>query len=142
MISLTPEEEQGLKIIALLREGKMTGFNCSECKLQEQRNCTGAEEHSAPVFVSPELGDLYVCPILLIPRTIIQWVDEYDFYEKYPSAVPSYKDINPRFWIAVKFYESFKGKLSQPEDKQPVDSQSNMDKMRQLTSRKKRQLNG
>lgn len=130
MITLTAEEELGLKLIALMRDGKIKGFQCSDCRLQEQRNCAGAEEHSIPVLHLADIGDIYVCPIILIPNNIRQFIDEYDYYEKYPSAVPKYGEVNPRFWEAVKFLEQYKISISKDEDKPKADTKGNMDKMK------------
>lgn len=136
-ITLTEEEERALKLIALMREGVLEGFQCSDCRLQKQRNCEGAEDFSTPVLFLPDIGQLYVCPVLLIPPTIIQFMDEYDYYEKYPSACPSYKDVNPRFWCAVRFYENYKAKIMEEKIKITQPKSDNLSKMRELVKHKK-----
>jgi hypothetical protein len=141
MVTLTEEEERGLRIIAMIREGELTGFECETCQLHEQRNCAGAEDHSVPVLFKPELGQLFVCPIRLIPKNIITFLDEYDFYEKYPSAVPHYRDINPRFWAAVKFFDNARAKIinnkSDSKGKPKMNDQENRSKMKDLVRRGK-----
>ena len=138
---LTQYEELGLKIIVLIREKLLDGFECASCtsELQESRNCVGKEDHETPVYYHPEVGEFYACPLTFISPVISDFVDRYDYYEKYPSAVLSYEDVNPRFWEAVKFYESFKYKIEQSKDKvaDSNKSEDNLSKMRSLFKDKK-----
>ena len=133
MSSITEAEELGVKIIAMIREGGLDMFKCDKCtpELREQRNCDGNENFETSVFAHPLLDvEMYVCPMLLIPSSVYSWLDEYDYYEKYNSAAPSYKDVNYRFWETTKTYETFKYDLKRYNDKhKPKESEDNMSKM-------------
>ena len=134
---LTSEEELGLKIIVLLRKKYLGDFKCSDCNehMRAKRNHNGNADHSVPVLVSKELDAvLYTCPIILIPSSIYSFLDQYDYYEKYPAAVPSYEDVNPRFWEAVKFYENYMSEIESDSNSKSNKSSSedNLSKMKNL----------
>ena len=134
-MSISELEEIGLQIIALIRAGEMESFQCSKCDshLQAERNCKGDVDFPYPVYAHKEIGEFYVCPMLMIPKSVFDWLGEYDYYEKYPSSAPLYDDVNPRFWMATKFFEQFKYTLEQEKKKDDKpSSQDNMSKMASL----------
>ncbi len=131
-VELTDLEILGLQIIALIRNGDLELFKCSTCQAQKERNCDMLEDFDEPVYAHPLIdGELYVCPMRMIPTSIYSWLDEYTYYEKSQwNTAPSYKDINPRFWEATKFYEQFKYELSEFNKKdKPKDDKDNLSKM-------------
>lgn len=132
---LTPIEELGIKISVLLRKKQMEGFKCSDCgdEMRASRNHNGDADHSVPVFYHPLLdAQLYVCPIMLIPKSVYSFLDQYDYYEKYPSSAPSYEEVNPRFWEAVKLYEHFSNIVDKEQPNVNKSSEDNLSKMRKL----------
>ena len=105
---LSPEEESGIKILVMLRTGELKGFACSLCNpaLQKLRNCNG-EDSDKPVWFHPEIGQYFICPIKTIPDTVMKWVDQYDYYTKFPTAYNvRYEDCNPKWWECVKLYDN------------------------------------
>jgi len=108
MVNLTETELLALKIIAIGRTGGLKSFACDKCteEMQTKRNCEGIDSDTS-VFFSTLTGELNACPLKFIPEVIYDFIDEYDFYEKYPSSAPNYMDINPRFWEAVKSFEGY-----------------------------------
>jgi len=135
---LTDIEEQGIKIAVLLRKKMLNGIQCSDCSdaQRESRNHNGDADHSVPVFYNIHVGEFYVCPIVMIPKSVYSFLDRYDYYEKYPSAAPSYEEVNPRFWDAVKVYENFMGKIEAEELKSPTPKVDNLAKLRNLIPKK------
>ena len=133
MVELTEIEVLGIKIIAMIREGMLDMFKCSVCssEMQEQRNCLLKEDFETPVFAHPLIGELYMCPMRMIPTSIYDWLDEFDYLEKSQwNNADNYKDVNPRFWLATKQYEQFKYELKQYNDKhKPKESEDNLSKM-------------
>jgi hypothetical protein len=137
---LTDIEEVGIKLAILLRKQKIVGYSCADCSEDKQilRNCNGDSEHSVPVFSHPLIGQCYVCPMRLIPQSIFGFLDKYDYYEKYPSAVPSYEEVNPRFWDAVKLYEGFSHEVDTLKESKAPETENNLSKMRALTQARKK----
>jgi len=134
---LTEIEELGIKIAVLLRKD-MIGFECSKCtdELKVIRNHNGDTDHSVPVFYHDLIGEFFVCPIVMIPKSVILFLDQYDYYEKYPSAAPSYEKVNPRFWEAVKYYENFMCTVMLANEKPAGKSNDNLSKMKKLISKR------
>ena len=129
--------EIGLKIVALIRDGQLNGFQCSMCtkEMKEKRNCSG-EDREDPVYFHKDVGEFYACPLTFISNSVYSFIDEYDWYEKYPASVPSYKDVNPRYWDSVKFYEKFKYKLLDKTEDKNKNTEDNMTKMSNLFKKK------
>jgi len=104
---LTDSEEMGIRLIVMARTGQLKMFNCSQCsyELQEMRNCTG-EDGERPVWFNPIMGQFFCCPLRMISDEVKKWVDEYDYYTKYPSAYNiKYEECNPKWWDCVKLYD-------------------------------------
>jgi len=132
---LTDIEELGIKIVVLLRKKLLSGFKCSDCgdDMRASRNHNGDADHSVPVFYHPLLdAQLYVCPIMLIPQSVYSFLDQYDYYEKYPSSAPTYEEVNPRFWEAVKCYENFMSLVESESQTPKKNPEDNLGKMRKL----------
>lgn len=100
-------ETTAIQIAVMARTGQLKAFSCSQCseELQQMRNCT-MEDSDAPVIFHPTFGQLFTCPLRMIPQTIISLLDEMDYYTKYPSAYQVPYDVcNTRYWDAVKLYD-------------------------------------
>lgn len=124
---LSDEEEMGIRLLVLIRTGQLKGFNCSQCneELQKRRNCNG-ENSEIPVAFYPTMGQFYICPLKAITSTIYDWAEQYDYYEKYPSAYTvSFKDCNPKWWSAVKLYEHLIEEYKAEEHKKMINSMKN-----------------
>ncbi len=122
----------GLKIICLVRAGKLDKFKCSGCTtdMQKERNCDSIGEES--VHYEDSIGEFYSCPMNFIPQSVTQFLRQYDHYEKYPNSAPSYGERNPRYWEALMFYENFKANL-EAGIKEPKESEEDkMAKMKKL----------
>ena len=132
-VGLTEIETMGLKTLILLRLKKLDSFQCWDCTedMREQRNCACNDNDDKPVFYYPEVGEYYACPLKFISESILEFIDRYDFYEKYPTSAPSYEEVNPRFWEALKFYESFTFNLEH-DNKHEKDSESSDDNLAKM----------
>ena len=131
---LTNEERVGLTILVLLRYGHLDNFECEKCTdhLKKQRNCLGGDSsfsYSHPLLKNEILN---ACPKMFIPHNILSFVDQYDYYEKYPATAPKYEEVNHKFWEAVKYFDNKKYELSaMSEDlKSKKKSSDNMQAMR------------
>jgi len=135
---LTEIEELGIKIVVLLRKDMLNGIKCSDCgdEMRALRNHNGDADHSVPVFFHELLGQFYTCPVMMIPKSVYSFLDQYDYYEKYPSSAPSYEEVNPRFWDAVKCYENFSSTVESYKAKPAKSSEDNLAKMRKLIPKK------
>jgi hypothetical protein len=138
---LTEIEEIGIKIVVLLRKKMLSGYSCSDCtdEMKATRNCNGDADHSVPVFYNPHIGQSYVCPMRLIPKSVYSFIDQYDYYEKYPASAPSYENVNPRYWDAVRLYEQFTYEVDKVEDKpqQKDTTENNLSRMKSLMKSRK-----
>lgn len=105
---LSEEEKSGIELLVMVRTGQMKMFDCATCmdELKAQRNCYG-EDNDQPVIYIPQLNtQFFMCPIRTIPQSIYKWVDEYDYYTKFPSAYQvKFEDCNPKWWESVKLYD-------------------------------------
>jgi hypothetical protein len=136
---LTYIEELGIKLLVLLRNGKLEGYKCSGCtdEVKLSRNCSGDVSKDVPVFYNEILKvQSNVCPIRLIPRSVMTFADKYDYYEKYPSSAPSYEEVNSRYWDSVKLYESFTSEILNSKDKAPGSDDDKLSKLRALKLRR------
>lgn len=134
---LDPLEEIGLKVIALVRDGQLSAFQCSLCddSLMLDRSCESDSGLDKSVYSHPLLGEFKSCPLKFISNSVYSFLDEYDYYEKYPSAAPKFGDVVPRFWESVKFYENFRSSLDEDSKdikKPKADTSENMSKMAAL----------
>ena len=113
MITLLPEEELGLQIMALHNMGMLADISCTDCNRQESLNCN-IDDSESPVFSSPEFGwELTTCPFHYVPNNILQFIDEYYYYENYNGqGIPTYDDMNGRFHCASKMYRGYIAKLT------------------------------
>ncbi len=135
---LSEMEQVGIKMVVLMRYSKTPlPFKCEGCVSQDKYNCAGVEEHSAPVFYHKDFGTFYYCPMLTITPQIANFIDEYDYYEKYPSSAPKYQDVNFRYWDACKVYESYKNIMLNDDTPPKPDSATNMSKMQSLIKARK-----
>lgn len=77
----------GARLLAMFHTG-LIRFNCSTCTLQEELNCSLNIDNEEPVFHREEVGDLYACPIKMIPVWCLEWYDEYLYNTTYNTAPP------------------------------------------------------
>jgi hypothetical protein len=131
MIELDELEKVGITLIAIARTEGLEAFDCSTCTLQDKRNCECDGAKTDGVFYHELLGELTACPLRYISQAVVDFFDQYDYYEKYPSSAPSYYEQNPRFWQAVKHYESIKTKLTIKEKSSNKET-DNLSKMHSL----------
>lgn len=123
---LSDLEENGIKIAVAYRTGQLKSFDCSMCsaELRNIRNCD-MNDSDVPVLFHPELGQLYTCPLRMIPATVVTFLDEMDYYTKYPSAynIP-YQKANPKYWEAVKLYDKLISQFEQNEHEKALSKMS------------------
>lgn len=133
-MDLSDLEKQSLRVLALLRSGKLKNFDCTTCTedLQELRNCD-LNDSETVVYRNKHLGEICTCPLRLITEQALEFLDRYDYLEKYPSTAPTYEQVSPRFWAYVKFYDGVVAKLRE-EDMQPkkTDSTDNKETLKKL----------
>lgn len=104
---LSQEESLGLKILAYLRTGNISSFDCSTCdeRFKEMFNCS-CKEQDESVYFHPEIGEFTACPVRFIPDNIFEFSDQYDYLEMFPNTANKYEDTNHRFWEAYKKFKS------------------------------------
>ncbi len=138
-VKLDEFEYLGLKLICLIRAGKMDRFKCSSCskELQEERGCNSISDE--PCFYHELIGgEFYSCPMKFIPSSVVSFLKTYDHLEKYPNTAPSYKSRNPRYWVALTFYEEFKSQLKSDNSSSEKEKEDeNLLKMRNLLNKGK-----
>jgi hypothetical protein len=125
-IQLDEVEILGLKIVALAQTGGLDTFKCSACSsiMREKRMCDGVENSETPVFYHPDIGEFYKCPMRFIPNSIGSFIERYNFYEKYPNAMKSFEETNPRYWKAVTLFEQFKTEFKSDNNTTGRDSEN------------------
>ena len=124
---LKPEEELGLKIVALSRMGQLDGANCHGCPRMEDWNCclkdggfTHIKEQDEIVFDSHIFDfELTACPILYVPDTVWRFADEFHYYETRNGVAPSYGDAPAKNWEATKALKHFTGMIEREMMKNP-----------------------
>ena len=82
---LSEEERLGLRIMALLSTGILKGYDCANCPegFPEAKNCECIEQDSVVCWL-PLFGDqLTACPIRYIPDSILGFLDEFNYLQKY-----------------------------------------------------------
>ena len=112
---LTDEERNSLKMLAYIRSGAFQGrYNCNECSEEdrEERNCDCNDNHESIEYVE-YLGELKACPLKYVATAHWKFIDEYDYYKKFPNSAPSYGECNARFWEAVKTYDNYEVEVMQ-----------------------------
>jgi hypothetical protein len=103
-------EEVGIKILVLIHTGAMN-ITQGEVDLRAK----------VPRDLQDEFDYQLTDPMKYIPQNIVDFIDEYFYYEKYNSAAPSYEDVNPRYWEAVKLYDSYKNRITNVSNKPTAD---------------------
>ena len=101
--------EANLKELALLRCGLFSKYNCGKCTEEQsvERDCGGDTPQDVPFDYDKLTGDIYRCPVALAStESTLAFIDEYDYYEKYPSSAPKYSEVSWEFWNNVKQYDS------------------------------------
>lgn len=135
-MAITELEIIGLQLVALMRDGQLSSFKCETCtdEMQELRNCK-LDDRDDPVYAHPLVGELFACPMRMVSNSVLGFIDRMDYLEKYPSSAPDYDDVNPRFWEAVKQYESIRNELRDTDNSKP-SSDENLSKMASLFKKK------
>lgn len=55
----------------------------------------------------------WTCPIKLIPKNIIDFMNMYYYYKNYQSApMPDYNNVSKRFLLASAYYENRKSEMT------------------------------
>ena len=124
---LKPEEELGLKIVALSRMGQLDGANCQGCPRMEEWNCcfkggefTIIEERDTIVYDSRIFEfELTACPILYVPDTVWRFADEYHYNETQSVQAPKHGDAPAKNWEATKALKHFTGMIERELMKSP-----------------------
>jgi len=50
------------------------------------------------------------CPVRFVPKSVCEFLEVYDYQKQFPSAaMPSFEDINPKFWQATMYLEKWIG---------------------------------
>jgi len=134
MISLTALEKLGLTIVALMRSKQLDAFKCEHCtaEMQESRDCNGNGLLEESVFYHSKTGEFFSCPVLFVSSAIGEFISEFDYLEKYPNTAVNFKDVNPRFWESVKFFEGLMFELNSKDKEKVNNSDSSMKKMNAL----------
>lgn len=136
MSVLSDIEEIGLRIVILARNGELSAFDCSICSenMQENRNCQ-LEDNSNSVYYHSFIGEVSACPLRLIPATILEFIDELDYLDRFPSSAPKYEEVNHRFWETVKLYDRLRAEYLQEKAKKDTNTQDNLAKFREIAKR-------
>ena len=133
---LSDVEELGLKIVILARNGELSAFDCGVCNvaMQEKRNCELIDSDNS-VFYHNFIGEVSACPLRLIPTTILEFIDELDYLDRFPSSAPKYEEVNHRFWETVKLYDRLRAEYQQEKAKTDANTQDNLVKFREIAKR-------
>lgn len=133
--------ELSARILAMYHSGILK-MNCASCPNPEKYNCNLSCDVHVPVYYHPELGDLYTCPVNMMPAYIFDWYDEY-LHNKEFGVCDRYDD-RPFFqWRFEKAYitalnqlevAKIKGKYKDGGD---GDRKAGLGQFRKIASRKK-----
>jgi hypothetical protein len=86
-------------------------YRCGECKsnpnLKAAWGCENESRMAEPTFVDDDGNKYWNCPVRYIPDSIINFLREYDYYKRFPSALSiGYAAMSPRFKAAMEIYEA------------------------------------
>jgi len=77
-------------------------------------------EIPAPVAVweDPELGEFFNCPLKFIAETVVDWHEEYAYYQNFAGTAPPFLKQSAKFVEAVQEYKiALNGYLSKTSPK-------------------------
>lgn len=100
---LSEEEELGLKVALLIRGGLLDP-NKTEVDLRALVPVEDQQE-----FDYQFVGDTPVARF--IPESVYDLLDRYQYYKLFPGTAPSYDEVDPIFWDAVKTIELYTNKF-------------------------------
>jgi len=65
----------------------------------------GCETPSQSVVWEIDGNDLYICPVKAIPDTVIDFWTEYEYYRRFPNAMPTYHKQTAKWLEAMSLYD-------------------------------------
>ena len=113
MSTLTEIEIEGIKGAYLSRVGSFGLLACNGCERREELNCDMSDESGDSVLFSQYTGEYNTCPLNYISPSVSDFLQRYEYLEKYPSAAPSYDEVSSRYVSAMQVYESIKNELKE-----------------------------
>lgn len=114
--------DMGAKLLALFHAG-MIKFDCNTCTHQESLNCSMEVNEDKPVFTNSETGDLYTCPIRMIPEWISDYYDEYLYNTTYNISVP----YDEKCYLQWQFERSYRDYLNRYQIKKSEKDSKGLD---------------
>lgn len=126
----------GIKVLALVHSGKLK-LDCDNCINQNELSC--GKISNEIVFENEDLV-LYTCPLFYVNRWILDFYDEYSYYEAFPGTAPKYGEHSVRFWECVKIYKRMYNKYSMTDSKEKSveDTSLELGKLRKNFEMKKK----
>jgi len=71
------------------------------------RDAWGCENPApAAVWEGPELGEFFNCPLKFVSETVVDWYEEYSYYQDFAGAAPPFFKQSAKFIEAVKIYKT------------------------------------
>ncbi len=129
---LTAEEELSLNIMALIQYERVP-FSCIKCSMSddnicEQYNCTGPSDptplnedsEESVAYVSEIQTEFPSCPIHFIVNDHYNFLDKYSYIQEFPHTMPSWEEVDPRFWESYKIYKGLTNKYANEPKKTPM----------------------
>jgi hypothetical protein len=96
----------GIIMLARIHTGEID-FTCSDCdeSRKEALSCSGVAEY--PVYLDDEFGEFYYCPIRwTMNQVLLDWLDEYNYYQVFEGTAPRYGEHNKRFYDLTRIYKN------------------------------------
>ncbi|MDR2728507.1 MAG: hypothetical protein LBB56_05185 [Chitinispirillales bacterium] len=67
----------------------------------------GCEDRApAAVWEEPELGEFFNCPLKFISETVVDWYEEYSYYQDFAGAAPAFLKQSAKFIEAARIYKT------------------------------------
>jgi len=67
----------------------------------------GCEDRApAAVWEDPELGEFFNCPLKFISETVVDWYEEYSYYQDFAGAAPEFFKQSAKFVDAARIYKA------------------------------------
>lgn len=128
-IQLDELEILGLRIVCASRCGLLGALSCMSGA--DDAGSVGECSDCESVYI-PELDiEFDSCPMAFISQSVYSFLNRYDTYEKYPNSIQQYEKMNPRYFEAVRKYESYMAEFRQGATPNS-NTDSNLAKLRSL----------
>ena len=127
---LAHEEKLGLQISALARLDSLKGLSCETCQRQNVMNCECVESDMVVFSDSLFEIELTACPFHYIPQTVIDFVDEWNYLEKWPSTAKTYNEVSHKFWLASKYFMECIAKVEKRKSSKQPKQDKGLDALR------------